>query len=365
MSHTLAFFFLASLPLGITAEAQPWITAYYTDGSMNLTDIPWSKVTHVVHMSTSPSDAAGGITAIDPASADAFTAAAHQGGAKALLCVRDNNSYITLFSTVLRNNLHGFADNIASFALAHNYDGVDLDWEAGNYDGPIDQNNYVNLILAMRASLGPGKVISMSVYWDQGLATVVQTAAASLDQVNVMCYDMDQHNQDLYFNTATYTATGDFTHDSCAAQTARFEPYIAASKIGVGIPFYGRIWSGCSNFLCSDGLHDPLQAWWGNPTQKSLHFHDLVSSQYWSLPHSWDGSRSSSYISVDQAGAGNDRFITYTDGPQINAMVQLMKSRGYGGVMEYELEYEFIAGASGDAQHPLTSAVYTAVFGSQ
>src|SRR5579883_1710334 len=150
MSHTLAFFFLASLPLSISAEAQPWITAYYMDGSMALSDIPWTKVTHVIHFGANPSDASGALSTVDPASADAFTAAAHQANVKALLCVRDNNSITSLFSTVLRNNLSGFATNVANFVTAHNYDGVDLNWEAGNYNGIVDQSNYINLIMAMR-----------------------------------------------------------------------------------------------------------------------------------------------------------------------------------------------------------------------
>ncbi|MBZ5600831.1 MAG: glycoside hydrolase family 18 protein [Acidobacteriia bacterium] len=332
---------------------------------MSLNDIPWSKVTHVIHFAINPSDPAGGITTVDPASADAFTAAAHQAGVKALLCVRDNNSIISLFSTVLRNNLNGFANNVASFVQAHNYDGVDLNWEAGNYNGLIDQNNYINLIMELRNLLGPTKIMTISVYWQYGLASVVQRTVSNLDQVNVMCYDMDQYNSDLYFNTATYSASGDTTHNSCATQAGNFSGYVPASKIGLGIPFYARMWTGCADIFCNDGLHDPLQVWFANPTQKTMHYNKLVASSYWSAPHSWDAARGASYISIDQNGSLNDRFISYTDAQQIGSIVQLMNNRGYGGVMEYELQYDFFASQQGDARHPLAAAVYSAVFGSQ
>jgi len=364
MSHSLLLFFLASLPLSVSAGAQPWITAYYMDGSMSLSDIPWTKVTHVVHFAVNPSDPAGGITTVDPASADAFTAAAHQAGVKALLCVRDNNSIISLFSTVLRNNPTAFANNVVSFVLAHGYDGVDLNWEAGNYNQPIDQNNYINLIMNLRTLLGPDKIMTISVYWQYGLATVVQRAAANLDQVNVMCYDMDQHNADTYFNSSTYSAPGDTTHMSCAGITSNYSAYVPASKIGIGIPFYGRIWSGCSDFYCNDGLHELGQTWYGNPSQKAQPYNALFPSSDWSSPHNWDPTHGSSYISIDQPGSLYDRFITFTDSQQIVELVKLMNMKGYGGVMEYELQYDFFASQQGDNRHPLAAAVYSAIFGS-
>ncbi len=66
---------------------------------MSLDAIPWSKLTHVIHQAVSPMDTIGGIGGISDADADAFTAAAHGAGVRALLCLRDNTSNLTLFST--------------------------------------------------------------------------------------------------------------------------------------------------------------------------------------------------------------------------------------------------------------------------
>ncbi len=257
------------------------------------------------------------------------------------------------------------ATNLVNFVNTHNYDGVDLDWEAGDFNNFIDQNAYINLIMALRDRLGTAKTISMSVYWQIGLVTVAQRNVANLDQVNVLCYDMDQFNSDTYFNSATYSAPGDSSHNSCAVMTSNVGSSIPAAKIGVGIPFYGRIWTGCVDFLCSDGLHDPLQVWWGTPTQHSLHYNDMVNGPYWTLPHHWDADRAASFISVDDGGPSNEHFISYTDEQQIASFVQLMLARGYGGIMEYELEYDFLPAQSGDARHPLAAAVYSSIVGSQ
>src|SRR5579872_6534899 len=139
MSHSLAFFFLLSLPLGVSADAQPWITGYYIDGSMSLSDVPWTKDTHVIHFAIDPADANGTLEGISPANADAFTTAAHNAGVQALFCLRDNNSNLGLFSTVVSNNLSGFVSNVVNFVNAHNYDGVDLNWEAADFGSIINQ----------------------------------------------------------------------------------------------------------------------------------------------------------------------------------------------------------------------------------
>ncbi len=352
---------VAFAALGSTASAQ-WVTAYYINTAISVNDIPWSKATHVIDYAVNPADNSGNLTGIAGSDADAFTAAAHAAGKKALLCVRDADGATARFGLSITNNLSGFAGNIVNFVNTHNYDGVDFDWEAGNFNSG-DNVNYTNLITAVRNLMGSGKLITMSVYWNFGLANVVQTSANNLNQVNIMCYDMDQWNSDIYYNLATTSAAGDTTHNSCALQASNFAGYIAKSKIGLGIPFYGRVWNGCADSGCTDGLHSLGQTW-SSENNSPISYASLVASSYWSQPHQWDSVHGASYISIDQPGASNDRFISYTDGQQINAMVQLMRSQGYGGVMEYEVDYDFMPSQSGDARHPLATAVWSAVFGS-
>lgn len=351
----------ALLSMSFPIKAQ-WVTAYYINTSIYVNDIPWSKATHVVDLGVSPSSSSGNIAGIAGSDADAFTAAAHANGKKALLCVRDADGNIGLFGSAITNNLSGFVGNIVSFVNAHNYDGVDLDWEAGNFNGP-DAANYTNFIAALRSALGSGKLITMAAYWNYGLANVVQNSSSRLNQVNVMCYDMDQWNSDVYYNLATTLAAGDTTHNSCATQAANFAGYIPAAKIGLGIPFYGRVWTGCADSACSDGLHNLLQTW-SSQNNNPIAYRDLVASSYWSQPHQWDATRGASYISINGSGSSGDRFISYTDSQQINSMVQLMRSGGYGGIMEYEVDYDFMSNQTGDARHPLATAAWAAVFGS-
>jgi GH18 family chitinase len=356
---------LAILLLGTPAKAQMWISGYYVDTTLNMSDIPWSKLTHAIHFQMHPLDGSGNIFGIPAGDADAFTSAAHASGVKALLCLGDSNGSTSNMRASISNNLNGFVSNLVNFINAHNYDGIDLDWEAGSYRTNPDQANYINLINALRSSLGPNKAVTMAVYWNNGLENVTQATYTKLDQVNIMCYDMDQWISWTFYNAANLPAPGDTQNSSCGAQAAQFAQYIPAAKIGLGIPFYGRVTSGCADSACSDGLHDPMQSWSGSPSLSAIRYASLITSSYWSSPHSWDSVRGASYISINQPGSANDRFISYTDSQQINALVQLAKSRGYGGVMEYEVEQDFMPSQSGDARHPLSAATYSAVFGTQ
>src|SRR5579883_237020 len=265
----------ALLALSLPMHAQ-WVTAYYINTSINVSDIPWSKATHVVDLGMSPTSSSGTIGGIAGSDADAFTSAAHAAGVKALLCVRDADCSPALFGSAITSNLSGFVGNIVSFVNAHNYDGVDLDWEAGNFGG-ADGANYINFVAALRNALGSGKLITMSVYWNYALANVVQNSNARVNQFNVMCYDMDQWNSDVYYNLATTLAPGDTTHNSCATQAGNFAGYVPAAKIGLGIPFYGRVWNGCANSSCSDGLHSFEQTW-SSQSNNAIAYHDLVAS---------------------------------------------------------------------------------------
>src|SRR5207237_3887854 len=58
-----------------------------------------------------------------------------------------------------------------------------------------------------------------------------------------------------------------------------------------------------------------------------------------------------------------NHLITYNDTLSIPEIVSWGKSRGFGGYSLFILQQEYIAGASGDARYPLTSALYTEVHG--
>lgn len=354
----IRYFSLIAISLSVLtcgrAEAQqpqPWITGYYVDTTLPMSDIPWSKMTHAVHFKIKPSDGSGNLTGIPGENADAFTAAAHAAGVKALVCLGDNEGNVSTMTTSMSNHLYDYVNNVVNFVNAHGYDGVDVDWETGSFGKDPDKTNYINFLNALKNALGPGRILTVAGFWNSGLESVFQAAAGSLSQVNIMCYDMDQWNPKLYYNDATYRAPGDTENDSCAAQAAQFASYIPAAKIGLGIPFYGRMWSGANQLM------QPKSG----ASQSFMPYKDLVASPYWSMPHWWDTARGASFITVSGGDPSGAKLITFTGVEQINEIVKLGRASGYGGYMLFEVEYDLDAAASGDARHPLATATHRMV----
>src|SRR5436309_9042375 len=207
MQIVLVILLALLLPAAHADAQQMWISGYYVDTTLNMSDIPWSKLTHAIHFQMHPADGAGNIFGIPGGNADAFTSSAHAAGVKALLSLGDSNGSTGLFSSSVTNNLNGFVGNVVNFVNAHHYDGVDMDWEGGNYRS-ADLNNYIILINALRNALG-SKPLTMSVYWHGGLEQVVQATYSKLDQINIMCYDMDQWISYSFYNSANFLAPGD------------------------------------------------------------------------------------------------------------------------------------------------------------
>src|SRR5208283_556457 len=94
--------------------------------------IPYHQLTHIVHSNIAPANAGDGTLAIPPNFLEPeLITRAHAAGVKVELCVSGSP---TLFKNIdadptLRAT---FAQNIASFAIAHGYDGVDFDYEVPN-----------------------------------------------------------------------------------------------------------------------------------------------------------------------------------------------------------------------------------------
>src|SRR2546421_7722480 len=114
---------------------------------------------------------------------------------------------------------------------------------------------YQALVRELKRAL-PGKIIAMAVYHnpnDPRLELVAADQASNLDQINVMCYDMDFGQGASWYNDALMD-NGNTNLTTCKGRVGTFTspPYnILASKIGVGMPFYTRRWSGCTQALAN------------------------------------------------------------------------------------------------------------------
>jgi hypothetical protein len=124
---------------------------------------------------------------------------------------------------------------------------------------------------------------------------------------------------------------------------------VVPGKIGVGIPFYGRRWSGVTQPLVT-----------GNFSAATVLYRDLVGdSTRWQPQHKfYESGHKGNYLSIP----GLNEFVSYNGVESIQDAVAWQRSNGFGGFMTFTVDYEYVPTQSGDARYPLSTALYSQVF---
>src|SRR5574340_170114 len=338
-----------------------WTTGYYiSHDGLDAAGIPWAKYTHMVHSQVAmPGVDGAGMGdgtlrtpvpwpgySLAQADKDAFVKAAHAAKKKAVVSIIDNAAHPEAFAQATApGRVAAFVNSIA--ALVQNggnpYDGVDIDWEARG-----DAAGFERLIAALRAALPSPALILAAGSEGEPFPAMARAAYPNLDQINIMCYDLDYHAADRsysWFNSALISR--DSGQRACAAPviSALVAAGVPRSKIGVGIPFYGRRWTGCTAPLrpCKQS---PQLGPYSSLVEDGARWHP----QY----RVYDARYKANYLSI---GPLNE-FVAYTGPEQIRDIVAWVKEQGLGGVMCYAVQYEAYYTRTG---FPLTNAVYDAL----
>src|SRR5712672_965171 len=183
---------LALLPAMLQGQ---WISGYYSsqNGVLPVSGIPWGKYTHIIHFAAAPGvDLNGngnGTVELHYLSQTEINAliAARPTGKQVLVCIKDNDSHLSaLAQSTSPAMIATFVSNIASFLNTNQYDGVDIDWEQN-----VNVTQYNDLLTRLRTAM-PTKVITIAVGNWSNLPAVAGASYSQLDQINLMCYDMDR-----------------------------------------------------------------------------------------------------------------------------------------------------------------------------
>lgn len=270
-------------------EVTAFIPDYGTGFDLKIEDL--DKISQINWFTAVPS-ARGELTvpgSFSPNNAKVWIDYAHTIGVRSFITLGGANNSQGFSSAVSPLYRSDFVDNIVDLVERLDLDGVDLDWE---FPGWSDGTNFVAFINELKASLPPGKYISMDVpandYYGRQIPAASLTA---VDYVNIMSYD------------DYYPGDPDPNHSSYSKMLAHLNYWtnnrgVPKSKIIVGVPFYGR--NGSS----------------------ALSYSDLVGNY-------------SVSSSSDQAGG------YYFNG--VNTMKQktaYLRDNGYGGVMIWELSQD-------------------------
>lgn len=262
-----------------------------------------------------------------------------------------------------------FANSAVNVIRTYGFDGIDIDWEYPVSDGlpdnsrrPEDKHNFTLLLQETRDKLtaagaqdGRSYLLTIAGRANPSYAQTTELGAISqiLDWINIMTYDFHgdwetttNHNANLYPDPNDPDPINKFSADS--AISAYMNAGVPASKIVMGVPFYGRGWKNCAPGPNGDGLYQACtpdfngnyipNGTWDNyesgPTGM-FDYGDLAAgyvnkngfTRYWSqtaqVPYLYNPT--------------SKIFISYEDPQSITSKTTYIKTRSLGGAMIWDV----------------------------
>ncbi len=229
-----------------------------------------------------------------------------------------------------------FARSCLDLLLAHDLDGVDLDWEYPVSGGSgvhraQDRENFTLLLRTLRRTLdrqsrtdGRDYLLTIAGAAGQGYLNCIepQAVAETVDHIFVMAYDFHgPWDRRADFNAPVY-AGGRGGVD--AAVSDWLSRGVAAEKLVLGMPLYGYIYQGCAGPGGSFA------------SARSVSY-DAVRQEYLTNP----AFRRLRHSQADVPYLlGNGAFLSYDDEASIAAKAALARERGLGGFGFWELSQD-------------------------
>lgn len=405
---------LAASSLNGQTQPRMWVTGYYpvwavTD--MPARDVNWSGMTHVVHFPQSSlqtvapywspcvRNAQGLQDSLDlvrgggwvyPHNSqdipDSLRRYARNAGVKVLLSVGGIYGsgaaaldYITQDSA----RCYVFVESAVRFAQRHRYDGIEIDWEP---PASRDQMSRLTRMTkrAMSRLLGPQAELVLAVA-NGSTGTYDLSLKDSIAQYNMMMYDMHFTPAYATNNGGSTDVTGHNSPISSPSQTTSQTLYdhnwnydgvyslfpgsprqlytgprrwiadgMPASKIAIGVPFYGYCYRG------KNAPGQPRNGVWPQyiPYQMIRRGLENGGRYHWDeggrVP--WVGGTATAAISW-YVNPGEQFYITFDDSASIVEKVRWARQLGLGGIMIYELWQGWIPAELPGRKDPLLRAL--------
>lgn len=348
-----------------TSFGRAWVSGYivgYQRNLMPLDAIDFSAVTHLMVGRVTPNIDGTLNTHFDidnvagPAWARQASAAAHAGGAKAILMVGGAGEDAGWIGAASAANRATFVQNLVATAADLGYDGLDLDWEPLP---PSDFANLTALVDALRAA-APNLLLTMPVGWvnsnfDDTPQPFWGAIAAKLDQFNVMTYDMiwDRDGWQSWHESALTGESG--TTPSSVTTSVDFyrASGVRRTKLGIGIPFYGACWRGVTGPRASGGTIAS--------SDNAMSYRNIIEGYYQPALRVWDAAAQVPYLSsAAPLGAQQCNFVTYDDAQSIAAKGAFAKANGLGGTIVWTVAQGYLPSQPAGQRDPLVQAIKAA-----
>jgi chitinase len=232
------------------------------------------------------------------------------------------------------------------------FDGIDVDWEypvgggaPGTIARPEDRENFTLLLEEYRRQLDTlgrqhGRYYELGIAVGAGPRHVanleVQRLARVVDFIGVMTYDYHAGGTLAHFNAPLFAAAGDPSPrlNVDASMRAFIEAGVPASKLAVGVPFYGRGLGGVPDVdagLFQRGDPSLAQGWGAT----GIDYRVLVQRQ--PERNGFVRHRSLEAQVPWLYNAATGVWISYDDPESVAAKATYARRGGFGGVMIWEI----------------------------
>lgn len=357
-SSLLILFLVIQLVYSKHAFAQPdiWVSAYYAawmqgcsdsaqGGYLNPEDIDFGAVTHIIHFAIKPNHD-GSIDYVEdcvfPRNSEALVGAAHAEGKKVLVSLGGWLSESAFLDATNDATRAQFISNLVNFMTSRGYDGIDIDWEPLSSTSVSQYHTFITELRGALNSIEPPLLLTAAVKSQAPLFAQLQD---KFDQINIMTYNLSGpwsgwitwHNAPIYDGGYIFPSTGKPVPSANGLVDQYIEAGVDASKLGIGIAFFGHVWSGGTG-TPTGGVTAPGQSWVKAPSVEGyVPYYEIMDTYYQPQRYRWDDAALVPYLSIDEYGSTNDKFISYDDETSCYEKINYVRNKGIGGVIVFEL----------------------------
>ncbi len=248
-------------------------------------------------------------------------------------------------SAVSRSN---FCSNARALIERYNFDGIDIDWEYPCYEvhggTAADAQNFVLLIAELRDTLdamgGDRKLITLAIAGGSyhGRNFLVEQFHSDVDYISIMTYDYtggwDTH---AWHNSPLYDYGSDENWSLSRAMQYYLQRGVPASKLNIGMAFYGKSFAGCQ------GPNQSFTSEASGSVNYSVLISKIESGEYIRY---WDET-----AMVPYCLSSKNEYCSFDDTVSIGLKAKYCLENGFGGAIIWELK----AGTLPDGMQPLLS----------
>lgn len=244
-----------------------------------------------------------------------------------------------------------FAKSAADFVKKYKLDGIDIDWEypnqigAGNIHRPADVENFTLLLREVRIELNKLSknnehfLLTIATGGDSAYITNTHLgeAAEYLDFINIMTYDfynglhkITGHHANLYpvKNDPANSVKHEDVRSLVSAVKNHINSGVPKEKIVVGIPFYGRIWTGVEK-KSNNGLFANAESVGKIITYDEIKNKFLSNSEF---TYFFDSLAKAPFL----YSASQSNFISYENTASLTEKLNYIEENELRGVMFWE-----------------------------